>query len=698
VRERRSIAFYAWVGLAIQGFLVVGVTIFVLAGATYQQTAITELRQRAQGMELANLSLQSGFLETQQALRGYQATGETRFLESYYSGQDGFVLTLRRLHSLAWTAVLGGVTAQAATAQANFLAGDRAAAAPPRSATAARLYDQASASADRFLAQNAALQRRLAGESSALAGQSERTLGIGLPGTSAVLAVGLLLPVIAVALTIRWTHKPLQQITRMVRRRTLGDMAVRAVPGGPADVRKLASSHNTLADASDRLRLAEEERTRLLLAVHRASVRIRGHLHADAVIQEAVTASREHLAADSVWVGLVNGDEIAPGSCNAGSWDTADAVVGEIPDRPVGWLRDMYRGRGSYCVQDLCEPDPNIPAEVRETLQRRGASSLLLAPFGAGPELLGVIALLRHDPARRWGKAEIEAAEYLAEDVGRGLEHARLYEGEERLVVQLQSLDQAKNAFIAAASHDVRTPLTSILGNMEMLTEGGAGPVPPQQAKMLDAVHRNARRLQTLIEDMLTVSKIELGAFTSELRPVDVAGVVAAVADIMRPSAQEKGLGFTVDCPSRGLMVDGDPEQLDRVLINLLSNAVKYTPSGGSVTLTGACDGDSAVLTVADTGMGIPGPDQKSLFTRFFRASNAVENAIPGSGLGLSIVRTVVLNHHGQVDLVSTEGAGTTVTVRLPLLAEPRPGWGEAGPGTGRAVPLPRRYHQELGR
>jgi signal transduction histidine kinase len=125
---------------------------------------------------------------------------------------------------------------------------------------------------------------------------------------------------------------------------------------------------------------------------------------------------------------------------------------------------------------------------------------------------------------------------------------------------------------------------------------------------------------------------------------------------------------------------------------------VKYTPPGGSVTLTGACDGDFAVLTVADTGMGIPQPDQGSLFTRFFRASNAVEKAIPGSGLGLNIVRTVVLNHHGEVDLVSSEGAGTTVTVRIPLLAESSPGGGEAAPGTGRAVPLPRRYRQELGR
>jgi signal transduction histidine kinase len=150
---------------------------------------------------------------------------------------------------------------------------------------------------------------------------------------------------------------------------------------------------------------------------------------------------------------------------------------------------------------------------------------------------------------------------------------------------------------------------------------------------------------------------------------VDLASLVPQAAEVIRPSAAEKGVAFEMECPGQGLLVDGDPEQLDRVLINLLSNAVKYTPSHGSVKLVAAQDDGCALLTVADTGMGIPERDQKSLFRRFFRASNAVDLAIPGSGLGLSIVQTVVSNHHGEVTLESAEGRGTTVTVRLPLLA-----------------------------
>jgi two-component system phosphate regulon sensor histidine kinase PhoR len=103
-------------------------------------------------------------------------------------------------------------------------------------------------------------------------------------------------------------------------------------------------------------------------------------------------------------------------------------------------------------------------------------------------------------------------------------------------------------------------------------------------------------------------------------------------------------------------------------VMNLLSNAVKFTPAGGSVGIGVGCDGGLAVLRVSDTGIGIPQRDRKELFTRFFRASNAVEESIPGTGLGLAIVRTIVANHHGDLDVVSLEGKGTTVTVRIPLL------------------------------
>jgi two-component system, OmpR family, phosphate regulon sensor histidine kinase PhoR len=669
MRAPLSIIFYAWTGLAVQALLAVGVIAFVLAGASYQSAAITALHNRAQSEQLTDIAMRAVFLDSQRALGGYQATRASRFLQTYYLDQDQYVVLLARLRGVAWRGLLRGITAQAGAAQAAFAAGDRAITAPAGSVQAGRLFDLATHSSGAVLQRSFDLERLLATQSSSLAAQSERTLGVGHTMTSAILALGLMLPMIAVAIALRWTTAPLHAITNMVRARALGDLELRLVPGGPADVRELASSMNFLADETDRLRSIEDERARLHEAVREASTRIRQHLHGAEVIKEAVDAIEEHLQTDFAWVGIVSGDELDLAEGDREAWDQVVGIVGLLPPDSVDWFRSIYRQRASYCIQDLRSDEAaEIPPGIREVLLGLGAASLLLTAFGAGPDLLGIICLLRNDVAMRWTAAEIVAAESLAADIGRGLEHARLFEGEQHLVTELQALDQAKTSFLASASHDLRTPLTSILGYAEILTDAEAGPVRPEQARMLGAVTRNARRLQTLIEDMLTISKIELGEFTSALRPVDLASLVPQAAEVIRPSAAEKGLAFEMDCPEHGLMVDGDPEQLDRVLINLLSNAVKYTPSHGSVKLVAARDGDSVLLTVADTGMGIPEQDQERLFRRFYRASNAVDRAMPGSGLGLSIVQTVVTNHRGEVTLKSAEDRGTTVTVRIPFL------------------------------
>ncbi len=153
------------------------------------------------------------------------------------------------------------------------------------------------------------------------------------------------------------------------------------------------------------------------------------------------------------------------------------------------------------------------------------------------------------------------------------------------------------------------------------------------------------------------------------MRPVDLAEVIAGAAAAVRPSVAEKHLSFTVTGPEHHLVVDGDTGQLERALINLLSNAIKFTPDNGRIQVTTATEGSSAVIRIADTGIGIPERDQKELFTRFFRASNATQRSIPGTGLGLVIVRTIIINHGGEIDLQSREGTGTTVTIQIPLPA-----------------------------
>ncbi len=331
-------------------------------------------------------------------------------------------------------------------------------------------------------------------------------------------------------------------------------------------------------------------------------------------------------------------------------------------------LRELFRSHANELVQDLAASDGELPPWVADGLRAAGVGSHLLAPFGVGEQMLGFVTADRLGPARPWSAAEVGAVESIAADIGRGLHHARLYEAENRLVEDLKSLDQAKSDFFATVSHELRAPLTSIEGYVEMLAEGEGGPVTGEQRKMLDIVDHSAVRLRNLIEDVFTLSKLESDAFTAVMRPVEVAEVISAATSEIQPEVARRGLTLTSDYPSDGLTVQGDAGQLGQVLVNLLSNAVKFTPEGGRITITATATDGSAVMTVTDTGIGIPAKDQQDLFTRFFRASNAVQQSIPGTGLGLAIVRSIVTNHGGDITLTSHEGQGTTFTIRIPLV------------------------------
>jgi two-component system, OmpR family, phosphate regulon sensor histidine kinase PhoR len=656
----RSIVFYAWLGFAVQFLLIGGVVAFVLTGAAYQRNAVLLLSQRVQHMQLSNLSLNADFLNTQRALRGYQATGQARFAQTFFASQQDFVQELATLRALAWPGVVDGVVAQEEAARQAFLLGGQAVLAAGNNdpSGAAKLYDQVSASSDAFARRNQLLAFQLATSSAQLADRAQRTLGVGMTGTSVIVAVGLMLPVLAFGLALRWTSTPLHGITTTVRQRALGENQIRAPVGGPADVRELARSVNFLADESERLR-----------GVREASARIYEHLNVPAIASAAMAALRDNLAVDAAWVGLVSGDQLSAALDGPAPQGSPAASSGS-----VRWARDLYARGTSYCHQDLrAGIPPDLPPQAEQMARAEGASCLLLTPFGVGGQLGGILVLVRVQGRPGWTGPEIEAVESLARDLGRAIEHARLYESEQRHVAELESLNRAKTGFLASSSHDLRTPLTSIVGYVEMLKDEDAGPVNTRQSEMLAAVHRNGLLLEHLIEDMLTISKIQLGVFSSELRPIDLAPVVAGLARFIAPEMEGKGIALDVCAPAEGLMINGDAGQLDQVVMNLLTNAMKYTPAGGSVTCSAAADHHDAALVVQDTGMGIPQGEQGSVGTPFFRASNAASNAIPGSGLGLSIVYTVIGHHNGTIELESAVGKGTKVTVRIPLLGPAAP-------------------------
>jgi PAS domain S-box-containing protein len=242
---------------------------------------------------------------------------------------------------------------------------------------------------------------------------------------------------------------------------------------------------------------------------------------------------------------------------------------------------------------------------------------------------------------------------------------------EQDAVERLRELERVKSDFVSTVSHELRTPITSIIGYLEVLADGAVGDLDPAQLELVGRVDRNCHRLLRLVEDLLRLSEIESPTLTVDVVPTDLREVVTAAYDAVGWLLAPRSLDVAVHLPEQPVRLDADPAELERMLVNLLSNAVKFTPDGGRVELRLESDDHDATLVVTDTGMGVPEAEQGRLFTRFFRSTTATEQAIQGTGLGLTIVQSIVTLHGGSIDVDSRVDRGTRVTVRLPRRVYP---------------------------
>ncbi|HKB30755.1 MAG TPA: PAS domain-containing sensor histidine kinase [Streptosporangiaceae bacterium] len=228
---------------------------------------------------------------------------------------------------------------------------------------------------------------------------------------------------------------------------------------------------------------------------------------------------------------------------------------------------------------------------------------------------------------------------------------------------RLRELDELKTQFMTTLSHELRSPLTSIVSFTELLKD--AKPPPgPQAAEFLDIIERNSDRLLRLVSDLLLLGHLETGSLPLDLAKVSAADLTEEA--IRARSAPAYRRGITIEFAAD----DGPPLRIDRlrmlqVLDNLISNAIKFTEPGGTITVTARCDGDEWRIDVADSGIGIPAEDQDKIFDRFFRAANARIEAVPGTGLGLSVVQAIVDVHGGRLAVQSIPGKGSTFSLYL---------------------------------
>lgn len=247
----------------------------------------------------------------------------------------------------------------------------------------------------------------------------------------------------------------------------------------------------------------------------------------------------------------------------------------------------------------------------------------------------------------------------------------------------VQEAARLKGEFVSVVSHELRAPLASIQGYVELLLEGQAGPLAPSQREALAVVQRGAERLLALIQDLLDLARIEAGRLELEPARLDLRPLIREVADSLRPLLAARRQRLTLDLPDTLPPVWADGGRIAQALTNLLSNAHKYTPEGGQVTVAAAAGAGVVRVEVTDTGVGLTPEEQAQLFTRFFRARGGTGRDAGGTGLGLVITRSLVELHGGQVAVTSAPGAGSTFTITLPA-APPGEGSGqvpgEAGP------------------
>ena len=355
------------------------------------------------------------------------------------------------------------------------------------------------------------------------------------------------------------------------------------------------------------------------------------------------------------------------------------------PDAPHGVSRVLRTGKSQLlaALDERSYADLDIARDTAELelMRALGITSWAGAPLTVQSRTFGAITIASTDPARRFDAADLALLEELARRASVAVDNARLFDMAQKERSRAEEANRAKDLFLSTLSHELRTPLTAILGWTRMLRSGA---LPEEKrAHGLETIDRNARVQVALIEDILDLSRIVTGKLRLDLQPVELAAVIEAAAETVRPAADARGLRLQLALDPGAGTVYGDPNRLQQVVWNLLTNAVKFTPKGGRVSVWLRRDGSHVEVIVADNGQGIAPAFLPYVFDRFRQADASTTRAHGGLGLGLAIVKHLMELHGGTIHAESEgEGRGASFTVRIPVaplrapsipVAEPQP-------------------------
>ncbi|HSE37686.1 MAG TPA: ATP-binding protein, partial [Blastocatellia bacterium] len=376
----------------------------------------------------------------------------------------------------------------------------------------------------------------------------------------------------------------------------------------------------------------------------------------DELLREMLTRTQDLLGGDAAAILLVSED---------GKYLTGRIAIGLEEEARVrvpmgrGIAGRVAASRQPFVVDDLSKE------EVVSSILLENVRSLIGAPLMIEDRVLGVIHVATRE-TRSFTPADVNLLQLAADRVALAIERARLYEGEQRARLEAETANRMKDDFLATISHELRSPLNSILGWVTLLREGALS--EEATASALQTVERSARSQNRIISDLLDVSRIINGQLRLNVRTLEIASIVEAGVEAMRPAAAAKGILVRMALDPKAGAITGDSDRLQQVVWNLVSNAIKFTPKGGVVEVRLERLGGHVELAVSDTGAGISPEFLPFVFDRFRQADSSSTRKQGGLGLGLAIVRHLVELHGGTAHAESEgAGKGSVFVVRLPV-------------------------------
>jgi PAS domain S-box-containing protein len=414
------------------------------------------------------------------------------------------------------------------------------------------------------------------------------------------------------------------------------------------DRRRSEEATSFLADASVLLTSSLDPETILTRLAHLAVPRLADWCVIDVKQDDAPYRRLVHAFADSDKAALVaelHRDHRAP------------------PDRdPINEV--MTTGRPKLIELIVPEALDSLAGNERhrELARQLAPESMIIVPIVASGHVFGTITLIHAGSGRRFGARDLPLIEDIAARVGVAVQNARLY-------MEAQAANRAKDEFLATLSHELRTPMTSILGWARMLRIGGLDEAMVGEA--INAIERSSRAQAQLIDDILDVSRITLGKLRLAIEQLDLNEIVANAVEAVTPAANAKSVAVETELTRDALIVNGDPNRLQQIVWNLVNNAVKFTSAGGTVRVITGRNATEATVQVVDSGEGIAEEFLPYIFDRFRQADSTTTRRFGGLGLGLAIVKQISELHGGRVTVASEGlGRGATFTVVIPIAAQ----------------------------